>query len=148
MNLCAFYYNDRELRLDAAAQEQMKEELAQNRMADSLLINILEHVGIWEHIHSLGGLDADLKAMNLSQGQKQLLNVARAATHHHYNNSRIVLMDEVTSQIEGHRDGEMQDIMMNLFANCTMLVVAHRGESIRRMDSILYLDAGGLSVSN
>ncbi|OAA55637.1 ABC transporter, transmembrane domain, type 1 [Cordyceps fumosorosea ARSEF 2679] len=63
-------------------------------VTDGLLIGILQKVGLWNLIEARGGLDADMGKMELSQGQKQLLQLGRAILHHQSVGSRIVVVDE------------------------------------------------------
>lgn len=106
------------------------------------MVDIMSRLGIWEHIRSRGGLDANLKAMNLSQGEKQLMSLARAMVHHRHTNSKIALMDEVTSQIDYDRDRRVQVVLAEVFSDCTMLVIAHREETVQNMDITLDMAAG------
>ncbi|POR35874.1 ABC transporter, transmembrane domain, type 1 [Tolypocladium paradoxum] len=111
---------------------------------EAAVIDALSRVGIWEHISSHGGLDADLAAMGLSHGQKQLLCLARAVLHNASTGSRVVLVDEATSSVDGETDARMQAVMSEAFAGCTLVVVAHRLETIQDADVVLELDAGRL----
>lgn len=113
---------------------------------DALMIDILTRIGIWQQLEAQGGLDADMKAMNLSQGEKQLINLARAMIHHIHTGSKIAVMDEATSHIDYARDRKVQAVMEQVFADCTMLVVAHRDETIARMDTILEMSDGKLTM--
>lgn len=102
----------------------------------------LEKVGIWEHISAQGGLHASLAEVGLSQGQKQLLSLARALLHHQRRGGSVVLVDEATSSVDGETDRRMQQVMGEAFASCTVLTIAHRLETLAGVDVVLELSAG------
>lgn len=106
------------------------------------MIDVMTRLGIWNHVKDRGGLDANLKTLNLSQGERQLMSLARAMVHHLHTGSKIALMDEVTSHMDYERDGQVQAVMAEVFANCTMIVVAHREQTISDMDTIVEMSEG------
>ncbi|KAJ5528735.1 hypothetical protein N7527_002128 [Penicillium freii] len=75
---------------------------------------------------------------NLSQGQKQLLSLARAMI----STPKILLMDEATSALDDATDKIIQQSIRSDFPGTTMLVIAHRMETIADFDRILVIDAG------
>lgn len=109
---------------------------------DSTMIFILTRLQLWAQLQDRGGLDADIKSLSLSHGQKQLMSLARAMVHHIHTRSKIVLMDEGTSQIDRDTEKMVQQVITEVFADCTMLVVAHRRETIRNMNIILEMSRG------
>ncbi|GJN69634.1 hypothetical protein PLICBS_003684 [Purpureocillium lilacinum] len=111
---------------------------------DASMISALARVGLWENVSAQGGLDVDLDDIGLSHGQKQLLCLARAILHHAAMGSKVVLVDEATSNMGHETDAKMQAVMAEAFAGCTMLVVAHRLESIEDADVVLSLENGRL----
>ncbi|KAK5996562.1 ABC multidrug transporter B [Cladobotryum mycophilum] len=113
-------------------------------ISEEAMTGALDHVGLLTHISTRGGLDAELASMGLSQGQKQLLCLARAVLHNASSGSRVVLIDEATSNMDNETDAKMQAVMSKAFAGCTVLVVAHRLETIQDADVVLELDAGRL----
>lgn len=112
----------------------------------ALIQEALETVELWEHVSTNGGLDADFASLPLSQGQKQLFCLSRAILHHRSTNSKIVLADEATSSVDLKTDRRMQSIIRKAFAGCTMVVVAHRTETIRDADLIVRLESGRLEI--
>lgn len=120
-------------------------ETSQNTVVDDAIIQeALSQVGLWEHISTNGGLDADFLTLGLSQGQRQLFCLARAVLHHTVMGSKIVLVDEATSSVDIDTDREMQVVMKKAFAECTVITVAHRLETIQDVDVMLELDNGRL----
>lgn len=75
---------------------------------------------------------------NLSQGQRQLLNIARAAVA----NPAILLLDEATSNIDTRSEILIQQGLDQLMQGRTSLIIAHRLSTIKNADLILVLDHG------
>ncbi len=75
---------------------------------------------------------------NLSQGQRQLLAIARAAIA----DPPVLILDEATSSIDTRTEKIVQDGMDKLMAGRTTFVIAHRLSTIRNSDCIMVLDAG------
>ena len=74
----------------------------------------------------------------LSQGQRQLLAIARAAVA----NSPVLILDEATSSIDTRTESIVQKGMDNLMSGRTVFVIAHRLSTIRNSDAIMVLDHG------
>ncbi|ODO08357.1 ATP-dependent bile acid transporter [Cryptococcus wingfieldii CBS 7118] len=75
---------------------------------------------------------------NFSQGQRQLLCLARALLK----DSKILIMDEATSSVDFATDAKITATIKEYFAGTTMLVIAHRLATIMDFDRILVLDRG------
>lgn len=75
---------------------------------------------------------------NLSQGQRQLLAIARAVL----SQSSILILDEATSSIDTRTEVEIQKAMLRLMEGKTTFVIAHRLSTIRNADQILVLNQG------
>jgi ATP-binding cassette subfamily B protein len=75
---------------------------------------------------------------NLSQGQRQLLAIARAFL----SNSKIVILDEATSSIDTRTELLIQNAMNSLMKNRTTFVIAHRLSTIKNADLILVIKSG------
>ena len=75
---------------------------------------------------------------NLSQGQRQLLAIARAAVA----NPPALILDEATSSIDTRTERQVQDGMDKLMAGRTTFVIAHRLSTVRNSDCIMVLEAG------
>lgn len=75
---------------------------------------------------------------NLSQGQRQLITIARAIMA----NPAILILDEATSNVDTRTEIHIQEAMHRLMYGRTSFVIAHRLSTIRRADCILVLDGG------
>lgn len=76
--------------------------------------------------------------VNISKGQKQLLTIARAML----SRSRMLILDEATSNVDSGTEQKIQKAMMKLCENRTTFVIAHRLSTIRNADRILVLQKG------
>lgn len=99
------------------------------------------------HIHNFimqqpGGYQMvlDEETSNVSQGQKQLLTIARAILA----DNRILILDEATSSVDTRTEVRIQKAMDNLMKGRTSFVIAHRLSTIRDADLILYMKDGDI----
>ena len=89
-----------------------------------------------------GGYDfvLDAGAENVSQGQRQLLTIARAMA----SDPEIMILDEATSNVDTHTEQLIQNAMNRLMRGRTSFVIAHRLSTIRDADMILYMENGDI----
>jgi ATP-binding cassette subfamily B protein len=78
---------------------------------------------------------------NISQGQKQLLTIARAILA----DNRILILDEATSSVDTRTEIEIQKAMDALMKGRTSFVIAHRLSTIRDADLILFMKDGDIA---
>ena len=78
------------------------------------------------------------RAENISQGQRQLLAIARAILA----DPRILILDEATSSVDTRTEVQIQQALLNLMQGRTSFVIAHRLSTIRTADQILVLKDG------
>ena len=102
-------------------------------------------VGLDHFIRSLpDGYDTVLDdKSSLSQGQKQLLTIARAIL----SDSRIMILDEATSSVDTRTELSIQTAMDNLMRGRTSFIIAHRLSTIKNCDRILYIGNKGIMES-
>ena len=89
-----------------------------------------------------GGYQMELneEASNVSQGQKQLLTIARAILA----DNRILILDEATSSVDTRTEELIQSAMDNLMKGRTSFIIAHRLSTIRNADLILVMKEGDI----
>lgn len=89
-----------------------------------------------------GGYQMELneEASNVSQGQKQLLTIARAILA----DNRILILDEATSSVDTRTEARIQKAMNNLMKGRTSFVIAHRLSTIKDADLILVMKDGDI----
>ena len=75
---------------------------------------------------------------NLSQGQRQLLNIARAAI----SKAPVLILDEATSSVDTRTERHIEHGMDRLMAERTTLVIAHRLSTVRNANAIMVLENG------
>lgn len=99
------------------------------------------------HIHHFiktqpKGYDMEIneEASNISQGQKQLLTIARAIL----DDAPIMILDEATSSVDTRTETQIQQAMANLMKNRTSFIIAHRLSTIRDADHILVMNHGDI----
>ena len=99
------------------------------------------------HIHNFimqqpGGYNMvlDEETSNVSQGQKQLLTIARAILA----DNKILILDEATSSVDTRTEVQIQKAMDNLMKGRTSFVIAHRLSTIRDADLILVMKDGDI----
>lgn len=120
----------------------------------------LETVGLWAAIEQRGGLGVGLWAGTLSQGQKQLFDLARAILRRRVRSRElretcqkgvgekdsggVLLLDEVSSSMDHDTDRAIQRIVEDEFQAYTVIMVSHRLEMVMKFDTVLVMDNGAI----
>ncbi|KAG4444331.1 hypothetical protein IFR05_000205 [Cadophora sp. M221] len=120
---------------------------------------VLEIVGLWSVIAQRGGLESGMSVEMLSQGQKQLFSLARAVLRARIRSrdftsefgaarggrpGGILLLDEVSSNVDRETDRAMQRIIHDEFRSYTIIMVSHRLEMVMGFDTVVVMEKGGV----
>ena len=123
----------------------VRENLAYGRdgATDSDIVRAAKAASVDSIIRTMpGGYDMVLAsgASNVSQGERQLLTIARALVA----DPEVMILDEATSNVDARTEQVIQDAMAELLRGRTSFVIAHRLSTIRDADKILYMEHGDI----
>ena len=129
---------------DASIKENVR--LFNPDIDDETVWNALGLVGAREFVEKLsGGIDHELmnQGSSLSQGQRQLIAFSRALCA----SPKLIILDEATSSVDPASEAMIQKAIERIIAGRTIIVIAHRLETIKNCDQILVLENGQLQES-
>jgi ATP-binding cassette subfamily C (CFTR/MRP) protein 1 len=110
---------------------------------ESILISVLHRVGLWDLVESRGGLLGIIDPSTLSHGEKQLLALSRALLRRRMLDGRCILvLDEATSSLDERTQTMFHDVVEKDFHENTVIIVAHRLETVRDTDLVVVLEQG------
>ncbi|KAI5246025.1 multidrug resistance-like protein [Aureobasidium subglaciale] len=111
-------------------------------ITDENMVEVLNSTGLWDKMAEKGGLEAKMADVHLSQGAKQLFNIARALLRK--NEGKVLVMDEATSSIDTQTDLTIQALIRKEFSSHTIISVAHKLETIVDFDIVGVMEDGKL----
>ncbi len=125
----------------------VKENIIYNKenVSDDDIVKVCKAVGLHHFINTLPkGYDTVLdENANISEGEKQLIAIARAMIK----DSPMLILDEATSSVDTRTEILIQEAMDNLMEGRTSFIIAHRLSTIRNADLILVMDNGDIIES-
>jgi ABC-type multidrug transport system fused ATPase/permease subunit len=108
---------------------------------DELVNKALETAQLREFVSSLSeGLDTHVgeRGTKISGGQRQRLGIARAM----FTQPKLLVLDEATSSLDGQTESDISDAIQNLKGSVTVVLIAHRLSTVRKADTVIYMDQG------
>ena len=108
--------------------------------SDEELNAALCQVEMVHFLNSEDGLDSEIALGTLSTGESQLISLARAFLR----KSRIVCLDEATSNVDSEREQLVQRLLQSQFGGCTVLTIAHRIETVLDYDRVIVMSQGSI----
>lgn len=118
-------------------------QMADPNASEETMTNVLKQANVWELFKGLRGLDTKIleRGTNLSGGEKQRLNIARALLK----DSKIFIFDEVTSNIDVESEDDIMKVILTLAKDKTVLLISHRLQNVVSSDNILMLKNGEIT---
>lgn len=135
-----FFLKHTSLRDNLVVLHRQEHEHQEQQTDDDKILQVLRRLKIDDVVDRLGGLDSPLDADRLSQGQRQLLCIARAMLA----DKRIILIDEASSNVDERSERLIRDVMREQFASCTVIAVAHRLGAVVDFDRVAVMGGGRL----
>lgn len=131
----AFYISNGTLK------ENLSMGLNLNEITDEDLTRVIEQAQLQEFVSELpNGINSFVgdRGMKLSGGQRQRLSIARALL----TNPSILVLDEATSSLDAETENSLTDFFTSISGQLSLIVVAHRLSTIKRIPRIMYMEDG------
>lgn len=106
------------------------------RCRDEELLDVIRQVKLIDKIPN--GLDEMANEAKFSTGEKQLLCMARALLR----KSQVIVFDEATSSVDDQTEKHIWEIIRNNFDSCTVILIAHRLQTVLNCDQVLVIKSG------
>lgn len=124
-------------------EEDMSEKEAHDAAVSA--IRVLKQLGLLEIVKQRGGLDADMLSLGLSHGQKQLMCIARSCLRNATRGAKIIVLDEATSNLDHTTEQMVLGMLHKLFDECTVMMIAHRTETLDKVNMIVEVADGKIA---
>lgn len=129
--------------LDDTVRRNVAFGMPEGKIDDVRVSRSLESVQMKHVVEQMDGqLDSRMgrDGVRMSGGQRQRLGIARAL----YRDPEILILDEATSALDNETEREVSDAIMALAGERTLLIIAHRLNTVKRCDKVLFFDSGRL----
>ncbi|KAJ5965703.1 ABC transporter integral membrane type 1, partial [Penicillium waksmanii] len=108
---------------------------------DLAMVSALKEVGLWHQIRDNGGLSANIHSTKLSNGQKQILCIARAILFP----GRIIIMDEPTAGFDEHTERLATELLREKLKGRTIISISHQINTVMDSDLVMVMKHGTVS---
>lgn len=122
----------------------MGSDTSETPFDDEMVLSLLRELKLFELLDKEKGLDTEVSKMELSHGQKQLMSIARSCVRNFTYKTKIVVMDEATSNLDHEIEAIVLNAIREVFSDCTVIMVAHRTETLKDASIEMELDDGKL----
>ncbi|KAK3293679.1 putative multidrug resistance protein MDR [Chaetomium fimeti] len=123
--------------------QTVREELdPDGKFSDEEIRHTLQECGLWDKICDSTGLTGPREELNLSNGESQLLCLARVMLGSTQHPEGILLLDEATSSLDAETDDRIHRLVLEKLGRKTTLSVSHRPETAARFEEMVVMDNG------
>ena len=132
--------------IDASIAENIAFGIPKNEINFERVIEVCKLARVDEFLKDLAsGIDTNIgeRGASLSGGQVQRIAIARAL----YNDPELIIFDEATSSLDNLSEKQIMSSLNNFSKNKTILIVAHRLDTLKKCDLILYFEDGNIVES-
>ena len=130
--------------LDSTIRKNVAFGIADEEIDDEKVWHALKEAQLDEHVRSLPeGLDTGIgeRGIRLSGGQRQRIGIARAL----YEDPEVLVLDEATSALDNETESAIMDSINHLHGKKTLIIIAHRLQTIEKCDRIYRVDNGSIT---
>lgn len=107
------------------------------------IYEVLKALKLWDVIKANGGLDALVSSLGLSDGQMQLLSIARGMLHNLLSGGNVVLMDETVSGMDAGTAKTVRDALVDVFPDRTVIAVVNEDNNpLKEVDLTIRMSEG------
>ena len=108
--------------------------------------DVLDKLGLWEKVIATeDGLNANASKMGFSKGEEQLLGIARSIIETISSGTKVVFVDEATSNLDWRAEYKVHKAIHDIFSDCTVLIVSHRTAMLRKTQLKITIDDGKIA---
>ena len=132
--------------LNGTLAQNIRLGLSEELITDTKIFEVINKCGLIDFLEELpGGINEELGeyGRGISGGQRQKIGLARALA----TNPKILILDEATSALDINSELEINRTLENLRGEMTQVIIAHRLETVRSSDKVIYVEGGQIKAS-